>query len=176
MGGNPTESTSDLTFGPNTAEVDRAISLARVACGMAPVMWFFSRHYEADWLAAKPVWEHARATAEANGLGSFYQAAYDAGNEAAYSATHCAWEDSTFAAGFTAQALVLRHLLDPADFDRLYHLWGDVFGPPSEATIEAEPPPWPPAIAFEASCGRTCLHGAARPKGGVIGRLLGRRR
>lgn len=91
-----------------------------------------------------------------------YEAAHDEGYQVGYGSTHCAWEDSTFVTGFTAQALVVRHLLEPEAFDRLYHLWGDVFGPPSSATVEDESPTWPPAVAFEPSCGApACLHGAA---------------
>lgn len=165
-------------FGPNTAEVERALTLGRIAAGWPPVMWFFSVHYEKDWVEAKPFWEQARSVAEANGLVGAYEAAYDEGYQTGYGSTNCAWEDSTFVTGFTAQALVVRHLLPPAVFDRLYHLWGDVFGPPSSATIEQEPPPWPPAVAFEPSCGaRVCLHGAAhrQEKGrGRVGALIAR--
>ena len=162
-------------FGPNTAEVERAIALGQVAGGWSPVMWFFSVHYEKDWLAAKPFWDKARAVAAANGLEAEYQLAYDEGYSVAYGSTHCAWEDATFVTGFTAQALVVRPFLDQSDFDRLYHFWGDVFGPPSAATIEEESPAWPPAIAFEENCGaRVCMHGAARPKARLLDRIARR--
>jgi hypothetical protein len=158
---------TDFRFGPNTAEVERAIDLARVGAGAT--MWFFSTHYEREFLEARPLWDQATAVAEANGLADAYQRAYDEGYEAGYSATGCAWEDSTYASGFAAKALVVRHLLDPDVFERLYHRWGEVFGPPSAATVEQEPPDWPPAIAFGPDCGSgRCLHGAAlrqrRPK------------
>lgn len=152
--------TEDQRFGPNTAEVERVLDLATRACGQGPIMWFFTVHYERDFIATRAIRERAEALARERGLGQAWQEAYDAGYGTAYAANHCAAEDATFATAFVAQAVAVREILTPADFDALYRVWGEIFGPPSPASVSEAPPPWPPALAYGDSCGaKVCLHG-----------------
>lgn len=147
-------------FGPNTAEVERVLELASRACGQGPVMWFFSVHYEKDFRATLDIRRRAESIAQEQGLAQAWENAYDAGYAAGYEATHCAAEDATHATALTAQVVAVRHVLPAADFDALYRVWGEVFGPPSSATVGDAPPPWPPALAYGDNCGSgVCLHG-----------------
>jgi hypothetical protein len=155
---------SDGPFGPQTAAVERVLELGRLTGGMGPVMWYFTYHYESDFKATTDVRARAAAVAGAHGLGGAWEAANAAGYEAGYGACGCAWEDVAWATGFVAQAVAVSHLLDPVDFDALYRVWGELYGPPSAKDIEEDPPTWPPEIAYGPRCKWHCIHGALAGK------------
>lgn len=87
--------------------------------------------------------------------------AYDDAYRLSVEAAGCAAEDVNYAVAETAAAVVVQALLDPSDLDLLVAPWTALFGQRTGSAVTESPPVWPPAMVYEPSCGRPCIHGAA---------------
>jgi hypothetical protein len=109
-------------FGPNTAAVERLLAQVRDVSEQATTLLSFA--WMEAWRDCEPVCRQLDEVARQAHLDAEAETAYDAAEIAANEASGCAAVDSNWAIAYAAKALVVRDQLEPADFEKVWWVWG----------------------------------------------------